>query len=585
MAANGRQLGAVRAWLHGQGITAVSDEWLAACLEHVAGSVGGTPSTAQLQRLVLDQWLDTDLAALAVAVLPPRLAQQPLVTLRQPCAVQLLSVVDVSQPAHGQLLKLRRVDSSNTEVGEPRAPWEPRASRALRLTLTDGVQQVSALECEPLPALSTASPAGLKLLLRPPLECRRGVLLLSAGSVSVLGGAVEELQDPRAEQRVLEERLRAAGGLPPGPSDEDSGYRSDQAGVARAGPAPEPDLFDDGLDDADLAAIPDIPDDGIDDADLAALEMPNGDAVVGAGDPASSAAAVAAFDDADDVDDAELASLDLDSLVDSAVERAVAPEPVAVPDPQSAPASVKRRRTEPWDSDRPAPAQNRAPRSLDSSVTASSGRGKPTQRQQSLDTYIRSGALSSQAAPASVSAPASRPDHPQRSSGYTASPVRVAPSFDLSSWLEPDEPPAPPPEPPFGYLSQWRPGQSLTVKAFIMTMTSSLNISGGRWRLEVKLNDGTRSADAVLTDAILSDIIGLSLAEADRMRAAGRTDPASRNRLRGILCRAQTAIIRLSCLMRLEPGEDPDGPPLITRLTEVGPETVRALRACVDSHR
>ena len=564
------QLGAVRAWLHRQGITAVSDEWLAACLEHVAQSFDGVPSAADLQQPVLDQWLDTDLATLAVAALPPRLADQPMVTLRRPCAVQLLSAVDVSQPAHGQLLKLRRLDSANTEVGEQRAPWEPRPSRALRLTLSDGVQQVAALESEPLPALRPDSPAGLKLLLRPGVECRRGVLLLRAGSVDVLGGVVEELQEPHADQRALEERLRAAGGLPPaGPTDEDSGYRSDRAAGGR--PPAEPDPFDDDLDEAELAAIPDIPDDDIDDAELAALDIPTDD--VGAGDAAMTAAA-APFDDADD---AELASLDLDSLVDSAVDRATAPGP------------VKRRRTEPGDADGPAgPPPRRTPRSLDSNGNGSAGRAKPAQKQQRLDTFIRSGALSaSQTASASASKPAqsARPPQSQRATPRAASPVRTAPSFDLSSWMEMDNPPPPRPEAPFGYLSDLQPGRPLTVKAFIMTMLSSLNMSGGRWRLEVKINDGTRSASAVLCDAVLGEIIGLTVAEADGMRAAGRTDMAVRTRLKRVLSDAQTAIIRLSCLMRLEMAADadPDQLPVITQLTEVQPDTVAALRACLDA--
>ena len=55
-------------------------------------------------------------------------------------------------------------------------------------------------------------PPGLKLELLGPVECRRGLLLLTAASVRVLGGAVEEIGEQFAADRVLAERI--AGGDP-----------------------------------------------------------------------------------------------------------------------------------------------------------------------------------------------------------------------------------------------------------------------------------------------------------------------------------------------------------------------------------
>ncbi len=48
---------------------------------------------------------------------------------------------------------------------------------------------------------------GLKLELLGPVECRRGLLLLTPASVRVLGGAVEEISHQFAADRVLADRI------------------------------------------------------------------------------------------------------------------------------------------------------------------------------------------------------------------------------------------------------------------------------------------------------------------------------------------------------------------------------------------
>jgi hypothetical protein len=50
-------------------------------------------------------------------------------------------------------------------------------------------------------------PPGLKLELLGPVECRRGLLLLTPASVRVLGGAVEEIAHQFAADRVLADRI------------------------------------------------------------------------------------------------------------------------------------------------------------------------------------------------------------------------------------------------------------------------------------------------------------------------------------------------------------------------------------------
>jgi hypothetical protein len=63
-----------------------------------------------------------------------------------------------------------------------------------------------------LAGLPDRVPPGLKLELLGPLECRRGVILLNANSVRILGGAAEEMEETYAADRVLADRI--AGGDP-----------------------------------------------------------------------------------------------------------------------------------------------------------------------------------------------------------------------------------------------------------------------------------------------------------------------------------------------------------------------------------
>ncbi|KAG5841362.1 hypothetical protein ANANG_G00198720 [Anguilla anguilla] len=193
------------------------------------------------------------------------------------------SALDVSRPAYSQLQQRRGTDCANERVSAAtqatQRPWEATPTRVLMLQLTDGVQDLEALEYRPVPALSADLPPGTKLLLQGALECRLGVLLLTPANVRVLGGEVEELRDVLSQTRVLarvlglpEEDQQAvqARGAEPGPrdvgvSDEellasleavaDSGYGSRNE---RPHPSPAPQRsvapadFDEDFDDLPL---------------------------------------------------------------------------------------------------------------------------------------------------------------------------------------------------------------------------------------------------------------------------------------------------------------------------------------------
>ncbi|XP_008292801.1 recQ-mediated genome instability protein 1 [Stegastes partitus] len=240
-----------QAWLQSSQHVQVPFAWLEACVEWLQEEAGGAArlSQQQINRQVLDQWLLTDLRDLDYPVLPEGLAQAQKTEVNGTFCVQVDSLLDVSQPAYGQLQKWRGTDCGNDDVSAvtqyTQRPWEARPTRMLLLQVTDGVQSLEAMEYQPIPALSTALRPGAKLQLQGRIDCRLGVLLLGPSNVKILGGEVEDLVDRNNQGRVLCRTL----GLPEEEQQQQEGEE--------APPAPQQgnqDMEELELDDAELLA-------------------------------------------------------------------------------------------------------------------------------------------------------------------------------------------------------------------------------------------------------------------------------------------------------------------------------------------
>lgn len=196
----------VGSWLRSRWHVCPPEGWLQACVEWLEQEAGGRPLTAaQLQQQALEQWLQTDLRSLGTPSLPAAVSEAVKTELQGNICVQLDSLQDVSQPAYVQLQRLRGRERANDEVGAvtqvTQRPWEAAPTRMLMLQLTDGVRSVEAMEYKPVPQLNISLPAGTKLLLKGPITCRLGVLLLGPQNVQVLGGEVEELMHANSQVR------------------------------------------------------------------------------------------------------------------------------------------------------------------------------------------------------------------------------------------------------------------------------------------------------------------------------------------------------------------------------------------------
>uniref|UniRef100_A0A3P9DKW2 RecQ-mediated genome instability protein 1 n=1 Tax=Maylandia zebra TaxID=106582 RepID=A0A3P9DKW2_9CICH len=200
---------ATQAWLQSSWHVQVPFAWLEACVEWLQGEAGGEAHLSQQQtnQQALDQWLLTDLRDLDFPVLPEGLAEAQKTELSGNFCVQVDSLLDISQPAYGQLQKWRGTDCVNDEVSAvtqtTQRPWEAKPTRMLLLQVTDGVQSLEAMEYQPIPALSAALRPGAKLQLQGKIVCRLGVLLLGPSNIKILGGEVEDLVDRNNQGRVL----------------------------------------------------------------------------------------------------------------------------------------------------------------------------------------------------------------------------------------------------------------------------------------------------------------------------------------------------------------------------------------------
>lgn len=73
----------------------------------------------------------------------------------------------------------------------------------IKLELTDGVTQISAMEYQPIKVLNTKLAPGSKILISGPVRCINRVLLLESKNVKLLGGEVDTLLICKAYENVL----------------------------------------------------------------------------------------------------------------------------------------------------------------------------------------------------------------------------------------------------------------------------------------------------------------------------------------------------------------------------------------------
>ncbi|XP_018314416.1 recQ-mediated genome instability protein 1 isoform X4 [Mycetomoellerius zeteki] len=116
---------------------------------------------------------------------------------------------DIASSKYKQLCEIRKIDNQNLEVKEEEQPmeWQPKGRRMMQFCLTDGVQDVTAIEYTPLKQITDILLPGYKVMIIGPVHCRRGVILLEDGKYKEVGGEVETLLKSNALENVLARAL------------------------------------------------------------------------------------------------------------------------------------------------------------------------------------------------------------------------------------------------------------------------------------------------------------------------------------------------------------------------------------------
>ncbi|CAN6472523.1 unnamed protein product [Victoria cruziana] len=162
-------------------------EWLDSCIRSLADSCPGFTSLSvrEVADLCLKQYLFADFNSAAAGGLPPNIPMLHGVEIGGPFILQVDEIVNVGSPLRD---RYKEASSGN--------------KRCLKLSMTDGIQRVFGIEYRPIKDLKVLAPAGLKVAVQN-VHVRRGLLMLVAEVLEVLGGSVEYLD--AARRRLVDE--------------------------------------------------------------------------------------------------------------------------------------------------------------------------------------------------------------------------------------------------------------------------------------------------------------------------------------------------------------------------------------------
>uniref|UniRef100_A0A0C9R6I6 RecQ-mediated genome instability protein 1 n=1 Tax=Fopius arisanus TaxID=64838 RepID=A0A0C9R6I6_9HYME len=188
----------------------MNDEWLNDCLDYYL-TENPNATVDEALTFVTAQWQLSDLREISdkKGCLPKNLGQQKCTTLPGKYILQVEKGYDISTPKYKQLETMRKVSNENDLVqeGEQTQFWEAKSKRMMQLFLTDGIQDISGIEYHRIRFLKDMILPGFKIMIKGPVECRRGVILLDESNIQEIGGEVERLLISNATENVFARAL------------------------------------------------------------------------------------------------------------------------------------------------------------------------------------------------------------------------------------------------------------------------------------------------------------------------------------------------------------------------------------------
>ncbi|KAK6753621.1 hypothetical protein RB195_012920 [Necator americanus] len=196
---------------------ALKEEWLVDVTTFLLSTFEAEQSLPRIAGLVFEQWKYSDLKESSY----PTFSQLNLdsadvkFSFNHPLVLQINSIVDIGAPFHFQFTALVSEFIDDTgfdplpEMEQERYSNVLAASqrRMLLLTLSDGESDFRAIEYKSIKQLSLLLKPGCKVLLIPPVRCRKGILFLKPENIQIIGGDVESLFETGRPLQIITKKM------------------------------------------------------------------------------------------------------------------------------------------------------------------------------------------------------------------------------------------------------------------------------------------------------------------------------------------------------------------------------------------
>ncbi|KAJ3185142.1 hypothetical protein HDU87_002709 [Geranomyces variabilis] len=198
----------------------IHPDWIAQCAAYLNSMPSPPSTTPALVNAIAHQFLHSDIADMALPVLPADIADAHRVQLGQhpqsPIVLQVNDVHEVGVPVNAILEAIAEFKPKKGEPPRPPGQVLRLPRKMLRMVLHDGHQQVTAMEYATLPGIALDSPVGMKVLITG-ATIRRGILIATPANFKVIGGQVAAMNEHGSLHRLENNCRRALGmdELPP----------------------------------------------------------------------------------------------------------------------------------------------------------------------------------------------------------------------------------------------------------------------------------------------------------------------------------------------------------------------------------
>ncbi|XP_050522458.1 recQ-mediated genome instability protein 1-like isoform X2 [Daktulosphaira vitifoliae] len=184
-------------------VVSQENEWFKQCVDFFKFN-DPNATISDLSVMVREQLSLADFKQIALSSLPANINSKENIVLNGKFCLQVNEIINVGQSCYSQYNIILKKDISNSEINDSKiAVWEPTLHRILKMSCTDGQQDIFAMEYEPLICLKEPFVPGFKITIIGPVEFRKGVLLLKSKNVHFIGGEVDHMLISNAPLNVL----------------------------------------------------------------------------------------------------------------------------------------------------------------------------------------------------------------------------------------------------------------------------------------------------------------------------------------------------------------------------------------------